>query len=106
MSDYLEPDYSAGVLPGTTGQADPWLPGVAGSSGVSLGTGTGQQGSVPVGDGGSMSNIITPVVDFLDKPFSTPLNKMDVFWIVGTVAVAIVIWNLILFHIRIAAESI
>lgn len=108
MSDYLaqEIDYAAGVLPGTTQQADPWQSGVAGSSGVSLGTGTGQQGNVPI-QGGKMGNgLIQPVIDFINKPFTTPLNKTDVFLLVGTVLIAVLLWNLILYHVRIAAETL
>jgi hypothetical protein len=100
-----EIDFSAGILPGTTQQADPWQSGVAGSSGVSLGTGTGQHGTVPTE--GLMSNgLVQPVLDFLNRPFATPLNKTDVFLLVGSVLIAVLLWNLILFHIRIAAESI
>jgi hypothetical protein len=108
MSDTLaaEVDWSAGVIPGTTSQADPWQSGVAGSSGISLGTGTGQQGQVPVGGNGMGNGIVQPVLDFLNEPFTTPLSKADVFLLVGTILVAIILWNLILFHIRIAAESI
>jgi hypothetical protein len=107
MSGFLETevDYSAGILPGTTQQADPWQSGVAGSSGVSMGTGTGQNGSVPVGDGMD-GGFVAPVMDFLNKPFTTPLSKADVFLLVGTILIAVLLWNLILFHIRIAAESI
>lgn len=107
-SDQLgaEVDWSAGVLPGTTTQADPWQSGVAGSSGVSLGTGTGQQGQVPVEGAGMDNGLVQPVLNFINKPFTTPLSKADVFLLVGTVLIAVLLWNLILYHIRIAAESI
>jgi hypothetical protein len=108
MSDTLaaEVDWTAGILPGTTSQADPWQSGLTGSSGIALGTGTGQQGQVPMGGSGMGSGIVQPVLDFLNEPFTTPLSKADIFLLVGTILVAIILWNLILFHIRIAAESI
>jgi hypothetical protein len=102
-----EIDYSAGILPGTTRQADPSMPGVAGATGVSLGTGTGSHGSVGVDTGdNTMGEGIAAVVDWINRPFTTPMSKTDVFLLVGTVLFAIVAWNFILYHIRIAAESI
>jgi hypothetical protein len=113
MSDYLqemlapEMDYSAGTIPGTTQQADPESPGVAGSAGVSLGTGTGQHGQVPVtGMGGGMGATIQRVYDWINKPFVGDASPGDVFLMVGIVLVAIIVWNLVLYHIRIAAETI
>lgn len=97
-------DWSAGVLPGTTQQADPWQSGVAGTTGVSLGTGTGQHGNVPLQD--AVGSGINAVMDWLNKPFTTPLNKTDVFLLVGTVLTAIIIWNFLMYHIRIAAETL
>jgi hypothetical protein len=115
MSDYLaglddigsEVDYSAGVIPGTTMQADPGAPGVAGSAGVAVGTGTGQHGAVPVeAGGGGMAGAVTRIYDWLNAPFIGQASPADVFLLVGVVLVAIVAWNLVLYHIRIAAESI
>lgn len=98
-------DYSAGIVPGTTGNADPGAAGVAGSSGVTLGTGTGQQGHRMV-EGGAVSNPFVIVKQWLDQPFTTPMNKTDVFVLIGTILVAVLLWNLILYHVRIAAEQI
>jgi hypothetical protein len=97
-------DWSAGVIPGTTSQADPWAPGVAGSAGVALGTGTGQHGNVPLQD--VMGSGINAVMDWLNKPFTTPMSSIDVFLLVGTVLTAIIIWNFLMYHIRIAAETV
>jgi len=113
MSDYLaedlatEIDYSAGVLPGTTQQADPSAPGVTGSTGAMLGTGTGQAGAKPLDLGGQgMGDIITRVYTWLNKPFVGDASPSDVFLLVGIVIIAVIAWNLILYHIRIAAEAI
>lgn len=97
-------DWSAGTIPGTTQQADPWQSGVAGSAGVSLGTGTGQHGSVPLE--GSFVSGINAVMDWLNKPFTTPMSTVDVFLLVGAVMTAIVVWNFLMYHVRIAAETI
>jgi hypothetical protein len=105
----FDTDWTGGVLPGTTQQADTWAPGVAGSAGVALGTGTGQHGIEPTGanfgDGG-MGTAFTSVKDWLNKPFTTPLDPVSIFLIVGVILFAVIAWNLILFHIRIAAEAI
>jgi hypothetical protein len=103
MSDSL-----AGILPGTTTNADPWAAGVAGSTGTALGTGTGAHGLVPVTGllGGGVGTAINEVWQFLNAPFTTPLDPTSLFLIVGTILVAIIAWNLILYHIRIAAETI
>jgi hypothetical protein len=109
-TDALAPavDWGAGVIPGTTQQADPNAAGVAGSAGQALGTGTGQHGVVPLTEagGGMFSDGIAAVWTWINKPFTTPLDPMDVFLLVGIVLVAIISWNLILYHIRIAAETI
>ena len=106
MSGYLaDIDYSAGILPGTTQQADPWAAGVAGGSGVSLGTGTGQQGHVNVETQG-MGNPFVAVWSWLNRPFQSPMSPYDVAMLVGVVLIAVIAWNLILYHIRIAAEAI
>jgi hypothetical protein len=100
-------DYSAGILPGTTQQADPDAYGVAGSAGISLGTGTGQHGveHVQLTGGGGM-NPFTAVWHWLNTPFTTPLSPASVAILVGVILVSVIIWNLVLYHIRIAAESI
>jgi hypothetical protein len=98
-------DWSAGVVPGTTSNADPGAAGVAGSAGLFVGTGTGQMGMVPVA-GAGMGNAVQEVWQVVNRPFTTPLSSVDIFLLVGVILVAVVLWNLILFHIRIAAETI
>jgi hypothetical protein len=97
-----------GVMSGTTSQVDQtsaWP--IAGSTGAAMGTGTSQHGITPlVGSGGSMSGAINGVWAWLNKPFNTPFSPVTTFAAVGAVIVAILLWNLILYHVRIAAESI
>jgi hypothetical protein len=98
----------AGVLPGTTGAADPFsaFP-VAGATGIFEGTGAGQQGVTPlVGTGGSMSGAINGLWDWLNRPFNRQLSIVTVFGYVGAVIIAVIVWNLILYHVRIAGEAI
>jgi hypothetical protein len=99
-------DYSAGILPGTTGQADPDAFGVAGSTGFALGTGAGAHGVQNVNPGGAMGNPFVAVWQWLNTPFQTPLSPASIAVLVGVILVSVIIWNLILYHIRIAAESI
>lgn len=100
-------DVLAGIVPGTTGQAD-WVPGTTGTTGAALGTGTGQHGIVPTMGtlGGTVGGAIQDIWNWLNEPFTTPLSLFEVFLIVGAIIVAIILWNLILYHIRIAAETV
>ena len=107
MSGYSgDTDYSAGILPGTTQNADPFTAGVAGSAGVTLGTGTGSQGHAPIAGGSMSDDPFIEVWQWLNRPFSTALSPYTLFLMVGTVIIGVIIWNLILYHIRIAAETI
>jgi hypothetical protein len=99
-------DWQAGILPGTTQNANPDAPGVAGSAGLSLGTGTGQHGQVPLSGDMNMGNAVTETWSWINRPFTTPLDPMSIFLIVGIIMVAIVAWNLVLYHIRLAGEAI
>jgi hypothetical protein len=98
-----------GVAPGTTANLDPTsaYP-FAGSTGIASGTGTQQHGIAPLlsGTGGTVSNAINEVWQWLNKPFTTPFSPVTTFAAVGAVIIAIILWNLILYHVRIAAETI
>jgi hypothetical protein len=97
-----------GLAPGTTAQVDPssaWP--VAGSTGVAQGVGAGQHGIVPLFvNGGTVTDAFNSVWDWLNTPFKNPMSPVAIFALVGSVVVAILLWNLILYHIRIAAETI
>lgn len=97
-----------GIAPGTTQNLDPSsaYP-FAGSTGVAQGTGTQQHGIAPLlGSGGTVSDAIDSVWAWLNTPFQSKLSPVTVFAYVGAVLVAIILWNLILYHVRIAAETI
>lgn len=98
-----------GVLPGTTTNADPMsaFP-LAGDTGIAQGTGTGQHGVTPLIAGGAMgaSGAVTSVWHWLNEPFTHPLAPINLFLLVGIVLIAALVWNLILYHIRIAGEAI
>jgi|ERR1700722_6012253 len=97
-----------GIASGTTIAVDPSsaYP-IAGSTGVAMGTGTQQHGVAPLlGNGGSMTGAVNSVWQWLNKPFTTPFSPVTTFAMVGAVIVAIILWNLILYHVRIAAETI
>jgi hypothetical protein len=98
-----------GLLPGETMNADPSsaYP-IAGSTGIAAGTGTSQHGIAPLlsGTGGTVSDAINGVWQWLNTPFNSKLSPVTVFAYVGAILVAIVLWNLILYHVRIAAETI
>jgi hypothetical protein len=95
-----------GVAPGTTIAVDPSsaYP-FAGSTGIASGTGTSQHGIAPLLSGGPMG-VVNSVWDWLNQPFSTAFSPVTVFAWVGAIIVAIILWNLILYHVRIAAETI
>jgi hypothetical protein len=101
-----EPDL--GVMPGTTGQVDPSsaYP-IAGSTGIAYGTGTSQHGLTPMlSGGGGIASAVESLWQWLNRPFTTAMSPTGVFLLVGVVAISIIVWNMILYHIRIAAESI
>ena len=94
--------YSASI--GTTGQLDEGTSGGAGQSGIALGLGTGQQGHAPVDT--SASNPFVALYNWLNTPFKTPLSPASIMLLVGVILVSIIAWNLILYHVRIAAEAL
>lgn len=98
-------DGQAGVIPGTTGQMDDGLPGGAGSSGLALGIGSGRMGTKLL-EGPMSNNPFTIAWQWLHRPLNTPMAPTDIFIAVGAVLIAILLWNLILYHIRVAAEAI
>lgn len=97
------------LLPGTTNQADPSsaFP-IAGDTGMFAGTGTGQQGMTPVigNGGGTISGGIVSVWRWLNVPFKQPMSPVSLTLMVGVILIAVIFWNFILYHIRIAAEEI
>lgn len=98
-----------GVLPGTTNNVDPSsaFP-IAGDAGIASGTGAGRFGINPLvqGAGGAASHAVTTVWGWLNQPFTHPLAPVNLFLLVGIVLIAAIVWNLVLYHIRIAAEAI
>jgi hypothetical protein len=98
-----------GIAPGTTIAVDPSsaYP-FAGSTGVAAGTGTSQHGIAPLlgGTGGTVSDAINSVWQWLNTPFNAKLSPVTVFAYVGAVLIAIILWNILLYHVRIAAETI
>jgi hypothetical protein len=97
-----------GLMPETTGQVDQssaWP--IAGSTGVVQGTGAGQHGIAPLFvNGGTMGDAFNSVWGWLNEPFTSKLSPVGIFALIGTILVAMLLWNLILYHMRIAAEAI
>lgn len=96
------------LLPGETYAVDPTsaFP-IAGDSGMALGTGTGQHGITPlVGEASTVGEAINDTWNWLNKPFTAPMSPAGIALIVGAVLVSVILWNFILYHIRIAAETI
>ena len=99
-----------GFMPGETQNADPEsaYP-LTGQAGAASGTGVGQHGIAPVtsnGMGGSAMGAVQTVWRWLNTPFQTPMAPTTVFALVGVILVAVILWNMILYHVRIAAETI
>jgi len=102
------PDLS-GLLPGSTQNADPTsAAGVAGSAGIAIGSGTGQHGVIPLASniGTGIKGAIQEFWDWVNEPFTQPMAPGSVFILVGVILVAIIAWNFIIYHVRIAAEAI
>jgi hypothetical protein len=102
-------DGQLGILPGTTDAVDAssaWP--IAGSTGIASGSGTGQHGVSPMTGtiATTAGDAATGVWDWLNKPFTHPMAPLSIFMLVGVVLIAAVVWNLILYHVRIAAEAI
>jgi hypothetical protein len=94
----------AGIMPGTTLAVDPQSAHpTAGESGIATGTGSGQHG---FSIGAAMPETIGRVWDWFNRPFKTPMSPIDIGLLIGVIIIAILVWNLLLYHIRIAAESI
>jgi hypothetical protein len=51
-------------------------------------------------------NIIQDIMDILTAPFAGPLDLEQLFLITGLVLFFIIVWFMILYHIRLAAEEI
>ena len=102
----MDPDDALlGILPGTTGNVDPssaWP--IAGDTGVASGEGSGRYGITPVF--GSIGNAAGSIWSWLNEPFKSPMSAADIALVVGVVMIAILAWNLILYRIRLAAESL
>ena len=106
--DMAATDWQAGLMPGTTSQVDPSISGAAGSSGVAFGLGSGQHG-YSLADDGSSPDTGNPFLDFwnwLNAPIKAPMSPVGIAKIVFVVALAIIVWSFVLYHIRIAAEAI
>jgi hypothetical protein len=77
----------------------------ADAGGMALGTGTGQQGNVPVASNDN-GGFLDSIFDWFTQPLVGNVSAVGVFKLVGAVFFAIILWNLILYHIRIAGEEI
>lgn len=76
-----------------------------------LGTGTGAHGvtSSSADDESSETGIFgafDDLFEWLNTPFTTPLDPWSLFLGVGVVIFAIIAWNLILYHVRLAAQTV
>ena len=109
-----ETAFDLGVLPGTTINVDPGsaYP-IAGQAGAALGTGAGSHGLWAIAPGtdyrsggGTVQDAVNSVWAWLNAPLNHPMSPTGIFLLVGTILIAIILWNLILYHIRIAAETL
>ena len=78
------------------------------STGVAAGTGSGTHGYSPILTSGGVSvpQAVSNLWAWLNEPFKAPLSPVGLAMIVGALLVAVILWNFILYHIRIAAESL
>jgi hypothetical protein len=77
----------------------------ADAGGLALGTGTGQQGNVPVASNDN-GGFLDSIFDWFTQPLVGNISPTGVFMLVGAVVISIIVWNLLLYHLRIAGEEI
>jgi hypothetical protein len=53
-----------------------------------------------------MGSVITAITSWVNAPFTTPLNVKDLFLMTGLCLVFILAWLMILYHVRLAAETL
>jgi hypothetical protein len=85
------------------------FPGAASQAGgVASGTGTGQHGVVPVASNGNgtIAGYFASLNAWLKAPFMGVVSPQGIFLLIGAIAISLILWNLILYHIRIASEAI
>lgn len=102
-------DAPPGTLPGTTIAMDEGISGGAGDSGIAAGLGTGQNGISQIGGpgvGGAIMGVWNALIAWLKRPVVGQVSPLITIYLVGLVFFAILFWNIVLYHIRIAAEEI
>jgi hypothetical protein len=84
------------------------FPGAATTAGgIASGTGTGQHGIVPVASGnGTLASYFGQLQSWLAAPFMGAISPTGVFMLIGAIVISLIFWNLILYHIRIASETL
>jgi len=76
-------------------------------TGFAVGTGAGQHGFSPTFAGNlTISGAVGSLWAWLNEPFQRPLSPVGLALIVGAILIAVILWNFILYHIRIAAEAL
>jgi hypothetical protein len=77
-------------------------------TGATVGSGAGIQGHSPLfsNGGSSVGEAVQDVWEWLNEPFTTPMSPIGIALIVGSILVAIILWNFVLYHVRIAAETL
>jgi hypothetical protein len=74
-------------------------------SGYSEGTGTGTQGHTTLLSGGPM-DAFSSVWRWLNEPLAGSMSPVALSLLVGVILVALILWNIVLMHIRLAAETL
>jgi hypothetical protein len=95
----------ASVAEAAGGTAILGIPGAsAEAGGIALGTGTGQHGAVPVSS--DNGGIIDSFFDWLTQPLIGNASPRAIFLLIGVVFISIILWNLVLYNLRIAGEEL
>lgn len=53
-----------------------------------------------------MANVVSDVRSWFEEPIVGQVDPVHLFLLTGIVIVSVVLWNLILMHVRLAAEEI
>ena len=78
----------------------------ADNSGLALGTGTGPHGVIAQSQGNTAVSAIDSVLNWLKAPLTEQWSPQEIFLIVGIIIASFIGWNMILYHIRLAAETL
>lgn len=78
----------------------------ANNSGVAQGLGTGPYGAVAIPSGNSAMTALQSVLNWINAPLTEQWSPKFIVEVIGLILIGFIFWNMIIFHVRLAAEAI